>query len=381
MTIIHLSDLHIGKSLHGFSLLEDQKHILDAIAGDVIRRSPGAVIIAGDVYDKPVPSVEAVRVFDDFLTRLAGGGAVVFIISGNHDSPERLCFAGNILGKYNIHFCGSFDGTLKSVTLADHDGGIRFHMLPFIKPSHVRRFFGNRAIESANDAVAAVLSTARLDGNAKHVLIAHQFVSGGGCEPATCESESISVGGTDAVDPALFAGFDYVALGHLHGPQYVFREHIRYCGAPLKYSFDEARQNKSVTVVTLDRAGARPAITEAFFSPLRDVRTLRGTLAGLTDEARIPREGRDDYIHIVLTDNDAGYDAIGKIRRVYPNSILSFDNARTGAPSDFSQAVRSTRKRPAELFASLFEEQNGRAMTGSQQSIIEQVIRDAEAGP
>ncbi len=377
---MHLSDLHIGKSLHGFSLLEDQKYILDAIASDIVRQAPGAVIIAGDVYDKPVPSAEAVRVFDDFLTRLAGSGAAVFVISGNHDSPERLCFAGDILGKYNIHFCGSFDGTLKSVTLADHGGDIRFHMLPFIKPSHVRRFFDDRTIENTHDAVAAVLSTANLDGNVKHVLIAHQFVSSNGYEPATCESESLSVGGTDAVDPSLFTGFDYVALGHLHGPQYVFREHIRYCGSPLKYSFDEARQNKSVTVVTIDHTGAPPAIQEVFFAPLRDVRVLKGTLAELTDETQISHEGRDDYIHIVLTDDNAGYDAIGKIRHVYPNSILSFDNTRTSTQSDFSQAVRSTEKRPTELFAALFGEQNGRAMTASQQRIIEKVIDDVEAG-
>ena len=237
MKFLHLSDLHIGKSVNGFSMLAEQKHSFEQIIGYIKTESPAAVIIAGDIYDRAVPGVEAVRVFDDFLTELASQKVAVMIISGNHDSPERLNYASRLLSDNRIYFYGAFDGTVHKIILPDEHGEVNFWLLPFIKPETARGMFGDKEIESYGDVIAAAIETAHMDYTARNVLVSHQFYTKVGFEPIRSESELNPVGGLDAVDASIIEGFDYAALGHLHGRQCAGPAHIRYCGSPVKYSF------------------------------------------------------------------------------------------------------------------------------------------------
>ena len=269
MKLIHLSDLHIGKRVNEFSMIEDQKYILNQILEIIREEEPDAVLIAGDIYDKSVPSAEAVEVFDDFLVSLAEAELPVFLISGNHDSAERLSFGGRILEKSRIHVSPVYHGETAPVTLRDSWGPVRVFLLPFVKPSQVRAFFPDREIETYTDAVAAAVESMDVDEKERNVLITHQFVTGS----VRCESEELSVGGTDNVDAGVFEAFDYVALGHLHGPQSAGKETVRYCGSPLKYSFSEVRHQKSVTVLELREKGQVTVKTRPL-TPRRDLETI-----------------------------------------------------------------------------------------------------------
>ena len=272
MKLIHLSDLHLGKRVNEFSMLEDQRHILWEIIRIIDSEGPDGVIIAGDVYDKPVPPAEAVALLDEFLFSLSGRGTEVFVISGNHDSPERLAFGGRIMEHSGIHLAPVYNGNVRPVTLTDRYGDLKLYLLPFVKPAHVRRFFPEREIVSYTDAVSAAVEAMEIDMSCRNVLVTHQFVTGA----VRCESEEISVGGADNVDAAVFDGFDYVALGHIHGPQQVGKPTLRYCGTPLKYSFSEAGQKKSLTVVELREKG-QVEVRTVPLAPLRDMAELRGT--------------------------------------------------------------------------------------------------------
>ena len=251
MKLIHLSDLHIGKRVNEVSMIEEQAYILNQILEAVDAEQPGAVLISGDVYDKSVPSAEAVTLFDDFLCRLADRKQQVFIISGNHDSAERLAFGGRLMEDRGIHLSPVYDGSISPITLTDEYGGVHFWLLPFLKPAHVKRFYPDAGLESYTDACRVAVEKMGIDTSERNVILVHQFVTGS----ATCDSEEISVGGTDNVDADVFADFDYVALGHIHGPQNIGSERIRYCGTPLKYSFSEAKHQKSITVVELGEKG------------------------------------------------------------------------------------------------------------------------------
>ena len=325
MKLFHLSDLHIGKRVNEVSMLEDQKEILLQILRIVDEEQADALLIAGDVYDKSVPSAEAVTLFDDFLCCLAQRKLPVLIISGNHDSPERLAFGNRLLEQGGIHISPVYNGTVRSVTLTDDQGDVVFWLLPFVKPAHVKRFYPDSGIESYTDGCRVAIENMNVDFTKRNVLLVHQFVTGA----ATCESEEISVGGTDNVDASIFDGFDYVALGHIHGPQNVGSSRIRYCGTPLKYSFSEERHHKSVTVVNLGSKGdlqlqLRPLV------PVRDLRSIRGTFAELTDKSFYSGTSTEDYLHIILTDEEDVPEAVGRLRLVYPNMMkLSYDNTRT----------------------------------------------------
>ena len=252
MKLIHLSDLHLGKRVNECSMLEDQQYILGEILRIIDSEAPDAVLIAGDVYDKSVPSAEAVTLLDDFLVQLASRRVQTCLISGNHDSAERLSFGGRLMDAAGIHIAPVYDGSLTPLTLSDEHGPVDIYLLPFLKPVQVRRFFPDEDIESYTDAMAAVLRAANVDTARRNVLVAHQFVAGA----VPCESEEFSVGGTDNVAVCVFDDFDYVALGHIHGPQKVGRETVRYCGTPLKYSFSEVSHKKSVTVVEMGEKGS-----------------------------------------------------------------------------------------------------------------------------
>jgi len=377
MKFMHLADLHIGKIVNGFSMLEDQIFILDQIVQYVREYKPHAVVMAGDIYDRPVPNTEAVKVFDQFLTDLARENTVVLIINGNHDSPERLGFASRIMYDRNIYLYGTLDGQMRKIPVEDEHGRVFFHLLPFIKPSIVRPFYTDAEIENSNDAVKAVIDAAELDKNSRNVLVSHQFVISSGSEPERSESEIGPVGGIDSIDADMLKDFDYVALGHLHGPQKIGFDHIRYAGSPLKYSFSECHHKKSVTLVELEEKGSME-ITRLPLKVRRDMRKIKGPIAELMSDSIVAQGAPEDYLHITLTDEDEIFDAIGKIRSVYPNvMLLSFENARTEAISDFSEISTNDSIAPSELFGSFFLAQNGAEMSPEQaaaaNALLEQI--------
>lgn len=370
MKLIHLSDLHIGKRVNEVSMLEDQAYILAQILNILDQEQPDAVLICGDVYDKSIPPAEAVSLFDEFLCQLARRKVAVFLISGNHDSPERLAFAGRLLDVSGIHLAPVYHGEIAPVVLSDAHGPVYFWLLPFLKPAHVRRFFPDAAVESYTDACRTVLQQLPLDPEARNVLLAHQFVTGS----LTCESEQISVGGTDNVDAAVFSDFDYVALGHIHSPQNIGTPRIRYCGTPLKYSFSECSQQKSVTVAELGPKGRLHLRTVAL-TPRHDLRQIRGSYAQLTDRAFYQGTAVEDYLHIILTDEDDVPEAAARLRVIYPNLMkLTYDNARTRAGVPIDCAADVQKKSPLELFAQLYEQQNNQPLSDIQRTFLAQLI-------
>lgn len=371
MKFLHLADLHLGKRVNGFSMLEDQAHILRQILAILDDEQPDGVLIAGDVYDKSVPSVEAVELLDDFLTELRARGVPVLLISGNHDSPERLAFGGRVMDSCGIHISPVYDGALAPVTLQDAFGPVHVWLLPFVKPAHVRRWFPDADIESYTDAVAEAIAHMDIDTAARNVLVTHQFVTGG----TRSGSEELSVGGTDNVDSGVFAPFDYVALGHLHGAQHIGRETIRYAGSPLKYSFSEARQHKSVTVVTLGEKGDVQVRTVAL-TPLRELREIRGSYDELTARSFYEHTTyRSDYLHLILTDEQDVFDAMSRLRTIYPYLMtLDYDNARTRAAGGMSVPAETERRTPLELFEALYQRQNHQPMSEVQRAYIAQLM-------
>lgn len=372
MKFFHLSDLHLGKRVNEFSMLEDQWDILQKIVVFAKEHKPDAVLIAGDVYDKSMPIVEAVQLLDRFLVWLNELGITVFIVSGNHDNAERVAFGAELLKNSSVHIVQSYNGKIAPVTLSDGYGDINIWMLPYLKPSLIRRHFPDRDVNTYSDAISAALSNANLDISARNVLIAHQFVTGA----ITSESEEISVGGSENVDGSVFDGFDYVALGHIHRPQQICRETLRYCGTPLKYSFSEASHTKSVTVVDMDGKG-EIKITELPLVPLRDMREVRGTYNEIMNRNSYRGTNTEDYIHIVLTDEQDEPDAISKLRNVYPNLMrLEYDNKRTQAASSFETVASTEKKTPSQLFGELFEMQNGQPMSEDQSKYVTNLFNE-----
>ena len=452
MKLMHLSDLHLGKRVNGFSMIEDQKYILNQIIEIAEREQPSAVLIAGDIYDKPLPPEEAVRLFDSFISRLKRLDTKVIAISGNHDSAERLAFGSRIMRESGVYMAPVYDGNVEPVVLRDEFGDVNVWMLPFLKPVNVKLCFPEEAddIKTYTDALRVAVSHiwqqsggegqqagdqnaggegqqagsksaggeaaaagGQQNNGSRNVLVTHQFVTGA----ARSDSEEKTVGGTDNVDADVFDGFDYVALGHIHGPQKIMRPEVRYCGTPLKYSFSEVSHEKSVTMVELgdkggltgsgldagQPAGGRSEVTEAGgltsggaekaslvtittipLKPLRDMREIKGTFAELTDpkfygDGKAGDEGaadlRDCYLRVILTDEEDVPYAITKLRQIYPNIMtLEYDNARTRASGEFGDSADEEEKKPGEIFEEFFEKQNGKEMNEKQREIVEDAI-------
>ena len=375
MKLIHLSDLHLGKRLNEFSLGEDQEYILNQILKIVEEEQPDAVVIAGDVYDKAIPSVEAVSLFDEFLVRLAGLRKHIFVISGNHDSPERIAFGSRLLEETGIHLSPVYGGCVESVTLEDEFGPVDFYLLPCVKPIHVRRFYPEDPTDTYTQALSTAVAHMNLDEHRRNVLVTHQFVTGA----SRSDSEEISVGGADNVDSAVFDHFDYVALGHIHSPQHCGSEKIRYCGTPLKYSFSEAKDTKSVTVAELKEKG-NLTIRTVPLKPLRELVELRGTFRELTDRNFYENTTwTRDYVHLTLTDEEDIPDAVGKLRLIYRNLMkLDYDNARTRSNAEITGIQAEDTRSPLELFAAFYELQNNQPMTAEQLVFLEELIARTE---
>ncbi len=374
MKFIHLSDLHIGKRVNEFSMCEDQEYILRQILRIIDDEEPDAVIIAGDVYDKSIPSTEAIELLDSFLYRLAKRRREVFIISGNHDSPERLSFGSRLIDKSGIHIAPVYSGEIKPFAVK----GVNLYLLPFIKPAHVRRFFEDEKIETYTDAMRVAIEKMGVDEAQRNILVTHQFVTGSDIT----DSEELSVGGADNVDASVFEPFDYVALGHLHRPQNCGSEKIRYCGTPLKYSFSEANDRKSVTVGELDDE-KRLTVRTVDLTPQRDMVKLRGTYNELISKSFYDGTSYgEDYVHITLTDEDDIPDAVSKLRTVYKNLMkLEYDNKRTRARGQ-SEAVAADveTKTPLELFDDLFAMQNNEMMNEQERGYMSQLIESVWEG-
>ena len=367
---MHLSDLHIGKKVNEYSMLQDQIYILKEILRIIDNEKVETVIIAGDVYDRSLPPNEALELFDEFLYQLSSRNVNVFVISGNHDSPERISYGGRMMTENKIFLSPVYDGNVKPTTLNDDYGEVNFYLLPFIRPADIRRYFPDENIENYTDAVKVAIDNMNVDFSERNILITHQFVTGA----ELSESEDIIVGGTDNVSGEVFDGFDYVALGHIHREQTVGKDNIRYCGTPLKYSFSEAKHIKSVTILDFkDKENIE--YSKIPLTPLRDMREIRGTYDELTLKSNYENTNVDDYLHITLTDEEDIPDAIGKLRSIYPNIMkLDYDNLRTRGSGIVDAIENIESKSPFELFADLFKQQNNQDMSEEQEEIMRNLI-------
>lgn len=371
MKFLHLSDLHLGKRVNEFSMIEDQEHILEQILAITTHEMPDAVLIAGDIYDKTVPSAEAVSLLDNFLAKLAQTGMPVFIISGNHDSPERIAFAAKLLQKSGVHVSPVYNGSISPVTLCDEWGETDVYLLPYVKTVHVRKAFPEADISTATDALSCAVSHLNINPERRNILVAHQLVTGS----ERCDSEELSIGDADNVDASAFKCFDYVALGHLHGAQNAAGERIRYCGSPLKYSFSEARHTKSVTIAELREKGSLQIRTIPLI-PLHDMIEIRGTYDEVVCREFYRTLDTNAYVHITLTDENDIPEAVSKLRIVYPRLMkLDYDNARTRASASPDLPEADAARSPLELFAEFYESRNHTPLTAEQTIYLEERIR------
>lgn len=413
MKFLHISDLHIGKRVNEFSMIEDQKYILRQIKKIALEKQVDAVMIAGDIYDKPVPSAEAVQLFDQFLTELADCGKKVFAVSGNHDSAERIAFGAQLMSSREVYVSPVYDGTVKCVTCQDAYGELCIWLLPFIRPAAVRHAWRNMAeeagmenvirnmqtdsetmmedvggtkqdltqeddvetVETYQDALQYVVTHMPVDASKRNILVAHQFVTGA----SRCESEEISVGGLDQIEAGVFDVFDYVALGHIHSPQYIGRETLHYCGTPLKYSFSEAEQQKSVVVMEIKEKGD-VLIEKVPLKPLRDLRKIRGTYMELMSKDFYEGTDTGDYLQITLTDEEDVPDGMAKLRTVYPNLMqLVYDNSRTRQSRQVEVTERVEQKSEMELFEEFYEIQNNQPMSEDQQNFVKNLLEELKS--
>lgn len=380
MKFLHISDLHIGKKLREADLIQDQIYILDEIIKIVDIEKPDGILIAGDIYDRSVPPAYAVNVFDDFLTKLSIRDVHVFIISGNHDSPERLNFGKELLGKHKVYITGTFQGKLDKITLEDDHGSIHIYMLPYIKPSLVSNYYKDVDISTYEMAAKIVIEDSKIDITQRNILIAHQFITNQGTPPEQSESEIISVGGLDNIDVSVFDVFDYVALGHIHGPQKIGRETIRYCGTPLKYSFSESKHKKSVTCIEVGEKN-QIDIKLIPLTPLRDLRVITDSLENLMTLDKYISGNKEDYIHAIITDDEDIYDPIGKIRTVFPNVLLLEVRNAKSEESIHSNSLPTGdvgKRNPIDLFEEFYENQNNITLSQRQKEIIVSIFDEME---
>lgn len=373
MKFMHLADLHLGKRVNEFSMLEDQKYVLDQVLRMADEECVDGLFIAGDLYDRQIPSVDAIRLCDDFLTSLSKRRIPVYLISGNHDSIERVSFGARLMAGSGIHMATEYDGAVDMVTTEDAYGTIDIYLLPFLKPAHVRAVWGEEAeeIKTYQDALSFAMSKITREESHRSILLAHQFVAGG----SVCDSEEHAVGGLDQVDAACFDGFDYVALGHLHGAQHVGRENIRYSGTLLKYSFSEVNHKKCVTIVELREKGCVDIYTRPV-SPLHEMREILGSYAEVTCKVNYENTDTKDYVRITLTDEEDIFDAVGKLRAIYPNLMkLDYDNTRTRQNRVITSSGEAEKKDPFTLTEELFILQNNRPMSNEQKDYMQGMIR------
>ena len=373
MRFLHLADLHIGKRVNGFSMIEDQKFVFEQVYNVIANEKIDGIIMAGDIYDKPVPSAEAVKLFDEMLTRLVSINLPIFVISGNHDSAERIGFGSDILSVAKVYMSRVYNGNLQKIELEDDYGKINVYLLPFIKPATVKNIYKEAEIKDYDDALEYVLSQEKIDETKRNVIVSHQFVTGA----MRSESEEVSVGGLDNVSVENYKAFDYVALGHIHRAQQMGRESARYAGTLLKYSFSEEKHNKSMTIVDLKEKG-NIEIKEIPVKPLHDLKTIKGKFSKITSEEFYKELKKEDYYRAVLTDEDDILNAIGKLKSIYPNLMsMEYDNTRTRSYSVVDNVETVEAKSPLDYFEEFFEKQNGRKMSEKQRNYLLEILGEA----
>lgn len=373
MRFLHLADLHIGKRVNGFSMIEDQKFVFEQVYNVIENEKIDGIIMAGDIYDKPVPSAETVKLFDEMLTRLVSINLPIFVISGNHDSAERIGFGSDILSAAKVYMSRVYNGNLQKIELEDDYGKINVYLLPFIKPATVKNIYKEAEIKDYDDALECVLSQEKIDETKRNVIVSHQFVTGA----MRSESEEVSVGGLDNVSVENYEAFDYVALGHIHRAQQMGRESARYAGTLLKYSFSEEKHNKSMTIVDLKEKG-NIEIKEIPVKPLHDLKTIKGKFSKITSEEFYKELKKEDYYRAVLTDEDDILNAIGKLKSIYPNLMsMEYDNTRTRSYSVVDNVETGETKSPLDYFEEFFEKQNGRKMSEKQRNYLLEILGEA----
>lgn len=372
MRFAHLSDLHIGKRVNGFSMIEDQKYILNQVIEIIKREEVEAVILAGDIYDKTIPSAEAVQVLDDFLIQLSNLNLPIFVISGNHDSAERLSFGARVLRKSQIYISELYNGEITPITLEDEYGKIHVYLMPFLKPALVRQALGREEIVTYQDAVEMAIHQIPLKEEDRNILVAHQFVIGA----SKSDSEEVSVGGLDQISHTLFESFDYTALGHIHGPQHIGKETIRYCGTPLKYSFSEEAHTKSVTIIDLEQKG-KTTIRMVPLIPMRDMRKIRGKYEEIISQALVDNRSLEDYIQITLTDEEDVLNGLENLRKIYPNIMrFEYDNKRTREQNELTNTVVIEQRSELELFEEFYFLQNNQEISKEQRELLQAIIEE-----
>ena len=387
MKFFHLSDLHIGKQLHSYNLKEDQEAILSQVVEAARRLHPDAGVIAGDIYDKQVPSAEAVTVFNCFLTELSdiAPPISVLITAGNHDSARRLDYASEILDRHHIHIAGvppiEQGEYLKKVTFQDAYGEVDFYLLPFVKPGYVRNLLDDEMEgNSYTEAVRMLLEREDIDVSKRNVLVSHQFYTFGGNEPQRSDSEAVVVGGLDNVDAGVLEKFDYAALGHIHRPQQIGNSRFRYCGTLLKYSVSESEDNKHLLMVDLGEKGTEPVYTAVPLSPIRDVRRLEGKFENILEEAK-NKKLRNDYVSITVTDEVEPYQFRERLEETYPFLLeVRVENTRTRTKMEEQEEVMDISD-PLQVFGRFFEEMQGRQMSREEEALLKDVLEEMEGQP
>ncbi len=383
MKILHLADLHIGKIVQEQSLLEDQIYMLEQIVKKIEEEKIELVLISGDIYDRSVPPADSVIVLNNFLKVLVKDLKVkVCMIAGNHDSKERLNFGKEIFADDGLHICAIYDGKLEKKEFEDEYGKLNIYMLPYIKPVEIKQYFDeDEKIASYHDAVKKVLEKENINKDERNIILSHQFVTAGNVEPERSESETLILGGTENVDVSVYDQFDYVALGHIHGPQRIGRDTARYSGTMLKYSFSEVNQNKCLTILDFKEKGNLKIDTSITIKPLRDMRVIKGPIEELTSEDVYSKTNREDYIRAIITNEEQVYDAIGQIKKIYPNTLrLDIKNSK----SEIQQTLQISdlddikKKDEVELFNEFYQYQNNQELNESQLDIMKQVVKEVK---
>lgn len=369
MRLIHLADLHIGKRVKGYSLIEDQKHILNQIIKVATEEKVDGIIIAGDIYDNSVPSIEAVNLFDDFICKINEKGIKCFIVSGNHDNVYRISFASQIMSKSGIFVAKRYNGKFTPIVINED---INIWLLPFIRPFEVREHFNEFQTSDYEEMMKTVLNHSEIDENKINILVAHQFVTCNGSEPERSESETVSLGTIDNIDVSVFDKFDYVALGHIHKSQAMGRNVVRYAGSPLKYSFSEKNDKKSIVILDIEKKNINIKFEE--FKPLRDMIEVSGYFSEIVKNERC-----EDYVKIILKDEDFIVDVKNKLEAIYPNIMeISYDNTYSKSISEMNFDNGEKQQTPFDLFKTFYYTQNSRNMDEKQENIINDVLNELD---
>lgn len=380
MKLLHLADLHIGKVINEFSMLEDQKYILHQAAELAAEEKTDGVILAGDIYDRSVPTAEAVSVLNKFLEKLADLGQKIFVISGNHDSPERIGFAGSILARGGLYMEGSFLPELKKVELTDAFGPVNIYFLPFARAGAMQKVLGLEAGTDLTACIRRVIENTKINPAERNVLITHHFVTGNGAEPEVSDSEyPVSVGGTENVDASVFDGFDYVALGHIHKPQSIGRKEVCYAGSPLKYSFSECGREKSAVLVTLGEKERGVTMERRVLKPLHDMRKVKGELAELLKEEVVSLADRSDYLFVTLTDEKELFEPMEQLRTRYPNVMqleLEKNIRHEGAAVSLKEQLRE--KSLLEIYRDFYEAVTDRPLDESREAVVAALLKEIQ---